>query len=136
MAIKFNDFNNQYNNYGFVIGKNSPKEAKKAEDTKEVTQSNVDFKGLENETDLLTTNLQNVYGVKIGKYTATDKDLADSTNEILASLGYNYKVSAAQVASVANGVKSTVLPAMQLAEEGAVAAHIQDPNGPFADLFA
>jgi hypothetical protein len=45
-------------------------------------------------------------------------------------------VSAAQVASVANNVNTTVLPAMQLAEEGAVAAHIQDPNGPFADLFA
>jgi hypothetical protein len=139
MAIKFNDFNNQYNKYGFVIGKNSPKEAKKAEETKEskdVAQTNAEFKGLENETDLLTKNLQSVYGVKIAKYTTADKELADNTNEILASLGYNYKVSAAQVASVANNVNTTVLPAMQLAEEGAVAAHIQDPNGPFADLFA
>jgi hypothetical protein len=91
---------------------------------------------LENETDLLTKNLQNVYGVNIGKYTAADKDLADSTNEILASLGYDYKVSAAQVASVTNGVKTVVLPGLQSAEDGAVAAHIQNPDGPFADLFA
>jgi hypothetical protein len=136
MAIKFNDFNNQYNNYGFVIGKNSTKEAKKAEETKDVVQTNAEFKGLENETDLLTKNLQSVYGVNIGKYTAADKDLADSTNEILASLGYDYKVSAAQVASVTNGVKTVVLPGLQSAEDGAVAAHIQNPNGPFADLFA
>jgi hypothetical protein len=28
------------------------------------------------------------------------------------------------------------LPALQLAEDGATASHIADPNGPFADLFA
>jgi hypothetical protein len=136
MTIKFNNFNNQYNNYGFVIGKNSLKETKKAEETKELAQTNAEFKGVEDETDLLTKNLQSVYGVNIGKYTAADKDLADSTNEILASLGYDYKVSAAQVASVTNGVKTVVLPGLQSAEDGAVAAHIQNPDGPFADLFA
>ena len=61
--------------------------------------------------------------------------VADKTNEILASLGYNYKVSAAQVASVANGVETVVQPGMRLAEDGAVAANIQNPEGPFAELF-
>lgn len=136
MAIKFNDFNNGYNNYNLVIGKGNSKETKKAEETKEVLTSNAAFKGLENETDLLTQNAQNLYGVRLGKFTAEDKELAATTNAILASLGYDYKVSAAQVASVANGVKTVVEPGMKLAEDGAVAAHIQDPNGPFADLFA
>ena len=31
MTIKFNDFNNGYNNYNFVIGKNVEKEVKKDE---------------------------------------------------------------------------------------------------------
>lgn len=137
MAIKFNDFNNGYNNYNFAIGQGASKEAKKAEDTKEVVNSNAAaFKGLENETDLLTKNTQYLYGAQLGKFTKEDLDIADSTNAILASLGYsNYKVSAAQVASVAGGVKNVVMPGMKLAEDGAVAANIQDPDGPFADLF-
>ena len=65
-----------------------------------------------------------------------NKALADSTNAILASLGYSYKVTASQVASVSNGVNNVVMPSMKLAADGAVAANIQDPNGPFADLFA
>ncbi len=137
MAIKFNDFNNSYNNYNFAIGQGASKEAKKAEETRESVSTNSTFKGLENETDLLTKNTQYLYGAQLAKFTKEDMDLAQSTNAILASLGYsNYKVSAAQVASVTNGVKNVVLPGMKLAEDGAVAAHIQDPNGPFADLFA
>ncbi len=134
MTIEFN----KLNRYELLIGKNLPKETKESKEAKEVKEAVVQqsFKGLENETDLLTKNTQALYGVQIGKFTAEDKDLADKTNEILASLGYNYKVSAAQVASVANGVKTVVQPGMQLAEDGAVAAHIMDPNGPFADLFA
>ena len=137
MAIKFNDFNNSYNNYNIAIGQGTSKEAKKAEDTKEVANANTSaFKGLENETDLLTKNAQYLYGANLGKFTLEDKELADSTNAILASLGYtNYKVSAAQAASVANGVNTVVMPGMKLAQDGAVAANIQDPNGPFADLF-
>lgn len=138
MAIEFNKFNNSYGNYNFAIGQQAAKEAeaKKAEETKEALASNAAFKGLENETDLLTKNTQALYGVRLGKFTQADKELADSTNAILASLGYNYKVSAAQAASVANGVKTVVEPGLKLAEDGAVAAHIQDPNGPFAELFA
>ncbi len=139
MAIEFNKFNNGYNNYNLAIGQKAAKEAaelKKAETTKEALKTEAEFKGLENETDLLTKNTQYLYGVRLGKFTAEDKELADRTNEILASLGYNYKVSAAQAASVANGVKTVVAPGMKLAEDGAVAANIQDPNGPFADLFA
>lgn len=135
MTIKFNSFNNSYNNYNLVIGQQASKEARKEEDTKEIGQQESAFKGLENETDLLTKNLQSVYGVKVSKFTAEDKEMADSTNEILASLGYSYKVSAGQVASVANGVNSVVMPGIQSAEDGAVMANIQDPNGPFADLF-
>lgn len=136
MTIKFNDFNNGYNNYNFVIGKNVEKEVKKADETKEAVKADVEFKGLKNETDLLTKNTQYLYGARLGKYTAADKELADSTNAILKSLGYDYKVSAAQVASVTNGVKTVVEPGLKLAEDGAVEAHIMDPNGPFAELFA
>lgn len=136
MTIKFNDFNNGYNNYNLVIGKGIAKETKKAEETQEVAKSNAEFKGLENETDLLTRNTQYLYGANLGKFTPQDKELADSTNAILASLGYNYKVSAAQVASVTNSVKTVVEPGLKLAEDGAVEAHIMDPNGPFAELFA
>ena len=134
MTIEFN----KLNRYELLIGKNLPKEAKEAKEAEEVKEAVVyeAFKGLENETDLLTKNAQALYGVQLGKFTAEDKELADKTNEILASLGYDYKVSAAQVASVTNGVKNVVQPGMQLAEDGAVAAHIMDPNGPFADLFA
>ena len=121
MAIRFNEFNNGYNNYNFAIGQQASKEAKKAEETKEVVKSEVEFKGLKNETDLLTQNTQNLY---------------DSTNAILASLGYSYKVSATEVASVTNGVKTVVMPGMKLAEDGAVEANIKDPTGPFAELFA
>lgn len=136
MAIKFNEFNNNYGNYNFAIGQKVSKEAKKAEEANEAVKSETGFKGLENETDLLTKNLQSLYGVSLGKFTAEDKDLADSTNEILASLGYNYKVSATQVASVTNGMTSVVLPGLKSVEDATVAAHIQDPNGPFAELFA
>lgn len=136
MAIEFNRFNKNYDNYNFAIGQKSVKEAKKAEETKEVEKSNVEFKGLKNETDLLTQNAQNLYGVRLGKFTTEDKELAASTNAILASLGYDYKVSAAQVASVTNGLNTVVMPGMQRAEDGAVEAHIMVPNGPFAELFA
>ncbi len=136
MAIKFNDFNNSYNNYNLVIGQGAARDAKKAEETKETVKSNAEFKGLENETDLLTKNTQYLYGARLGSFTPEDKELADRTNEILASLGYDYKVSAAQAASVTSGVKNVVMPGMQLAEDGAVAAHIQDPDGPFAEIFA
>lgn len=134
MTIEFN----KLNRYELLIGKNLPKESKEAKEAEEVKEAVVyeAFKGLENETDLLTKNAQALYGVQLGKFTTEDKELADKTNEILASLGYDYKVSAAQVASVTNGVKTVVQPGMQLAEDGAVAAHIMDPNGPFADLFA
>lgn len=136
MAIEFNKFNKGYNNYNFGIASGvSKEEVKKAEETKQEAVNNT-FKGLENETDLLTKNVQNLYGVKLGKFTAEDKDLADKTNAILKSLGYDYKVSAAQVASVTNGVKTVVEPGLKLAEDGAVEAHIMDPNGPFAELFA
>lgn len=133
MTIEFN----KLNRYDLTIGKNLSKESKETKESEELKEAVVyeSFRGLENETDLLTKNAQALYGIKIGKFTAEDKELADKTNEILASLGYNYKVSASQVASVSNGVKNVVQPGMKLAEDGAVAAHIMDPNGPFAELF-
>lgn len=136
MAIEFNRFNKNYDNYNFAIGQKAVENTKKAEETQEAAKSNAEFKGLKNETDLLTKNTQYLYGAQLGKFTPQDKELADSTNAILASLGYNYKVSAAQVASVTNSVKTVVEPGLKLAEDGAVEAHIMDPNGPFAELFA
>ncbi len=137
MAVEFNKFRN-YRDYNLVINQEASKKAQKEEAAKEVEQNSAaQFKGLENETDLLTKNTQNLYNLRLEKYTAEDKSMADETNEILASLGVkNYKVTPAQVASVANGLTNVVLPGLKLAEDGAVAAHIADPNGPFADLFA
>lgn len=136
MSIKFNDLNNSYNNYNLIIGQGTAKEAKKADEAKEIVKQDVVFKGLEDETELLTQANKNIYGLNLAKFTAEDLDLAETTNAILASLGCNYKVTAAQAASVSNGVKNVVVPGLKLAENGAVAAHIQDPNGPFAELFA
>lgn len=136
MAVEFNRFG-KYNNYNLLIGR----EAKKAqedqkEEVKEVETKAPAFKGLENETDLLTKNAQNLYGVKISKFTPKDSDIAEETNAILAGLGFNYKVTPQQVASVANGLNEVVLPGLKSVEDSAVAARIADPNGPFADLFA
>jgi len=135
MSIKFNDFNNGYNNYNLRILQGKAKENEKpVEEVKENT-SNAVFKGLENETDLLTQNAQYVYVSQLG-ITKENREIAEETNAILASLGYDYKVTAAQAASVANGVQKIVLPGLKTVEDNAVAARIQDPNGPFADLFA
>ena len=137
MSVEFNKFRN-YKDYNFAINQDAGKKAEKEEASKEVEQnSTAVFKGLENETDLLTKNTQNLYNVQLTKFSAEDLSMADETNQILASLGVkNYKVTPAQVASVANGVNAVVLPGLKLAEEGAIKAHIADPNGPFADLFA
>ena len=135
MAIKFNDFNNSYNNYNFAIGQQASKEAKKAEESKEIGKNEAVFKGLENETDLLTKTPQSVYGLNLTKFTAEDKALADSTNAIMESLGFSYKVTAAQAASVSNSMNKIVMPGMKSVQDAAVAKNIQDPNGPFEDLF-
>ena len=66
MTIKFNGFNNSYNNYNLVIGQKVSEETKKAEELKEVEKSNVEFKGLKNETDLLTQNTQNLDNIQLG----------------------------------------------------------------------
>lgn len=136
MTIKFNDLGKNYGNYNFLVGQEAAKKAKEAEDVKEVVKPEVTFKGLENETDLLTKNSQAIYGMQMAKFSAVDQEIADTTNEILASLGYSYKVSPAQVASVANNINVVVVPGMKMVEDAAVAARIEDPEGPFADLFA
>ena len=137
MAVEFNRFG-KYNNYNLLIGQEAAKKAQEGqkEEVKEVETKASAFKGLENETDLLTKNAQNFYGVKIEKFSPGDNDIADETNAILAGLGFNYKVTPQQVASVANGLNEVVLPGLKSVEDGAVAARIADPNGPFADLFA
>lgn len=137
MSIKFNDFNNGYNNYNLRITKSNAKETEKVaqEEVKDVA-SDVVFKGLDDDRDLLAQKSQYVYVSQFGNFSLENKEIADETNAILASLGYNYKVSAQQVASVTTGLNETVLPGLKRAEDGAVVAHIQDPNGPFADLFA
>jgi len=138
MAIEFNNFGNY--NLNIRVGKETARktnENQKEQELAEVKQNTSSFKGLENETDLLTQNAQNIYGIHIAKYSASDKSIADETNEILASLGYgNFKVSPEQVASVTNNVNNIVLPALNTADDEAVASRIKDPNGPFADLFA
>ena len=84
--------------------------------------------------DLLTQSAQNVYGAQ-SVQASYNKTIADDTNTILKNLGFNLKVAPSQVASVANGYNTVVAPGMQRAADGAVAANIQNPNGPFAELF-
>ncbi len=56
---------------------------------------------------------------------AESKKIVDDTNKMMEQLGFkNYKVSGAQVESVTAGVNKTVLPGMQSAENGAVAANL------------
>jgi hypothetical protein len=138
MAIEFNKFQNAYNNYNIAVGAGASKQVQKEEEKQvDTVKANNEFVGLENETDLLTKNTQYLYGAHFGQFSTEDKDIADNTNAIMASLGYgNYKVSAAQVASITAGVNEVVLPGMNSAERGAIEANIKDPNGPFADLFA
>jgi hypothetical protein len=137
MAVEFNKFG-KYNNYNLLIGQEAAKKAQEGqkEEVKEVETQASAFKGLENETDLLTKNAQNLYGIKISKFAPKDSEIADETNAILARLGFNYKVTPSQVASVATGLNEVVLPGLKSVEDSAVAARIADPKGPFADLFA
>ena len=134
MTVNFNDFN--YDKYNLAMFNANKKEAQKAEKEQEVIKSEVQFKGLKNEEDLLTQNAQNIFGVKLGRFTTEDTQIAQETNAILKSLGFDYKVTATQVAGVAATMKTVVEPDLKLIEDGAVALNIQDPNGPFADLFA
>ena len=137
MAVEFNKFG-KYGNYNLFIGQDAAKKAQEGqkEEVKEVEKKAPAFKGLKDETDLLTKNAQNLYGVRVSKCTSEDNEIADETNAILVGLGFNYKVTPQQVASVANGLNEVVIPNLKSVENEAVAAHIADPNGPFADLFA
>lgn len=136
MAVEFNKFGKC--NYNLLISQDAPKKAQEGqkEEVKEVETKALEFKGLENETDLLTQNVQNLYGINIGKFVQEDNEIADETNAILEGLGFKYKVTPRQVASVANGLNNIVLPGLKSVEDSAVASRIADPNGPFADLFA
>ncbi len=74
---------------------------------------------------------------------AESKKIVDDTKKMMEQLGFkNYKVSGAQVESVTAGVNKTVLPGMQSAENGAVAANLTSvPKGDlageeFSKLFA
>ena len=134
MTVNFNDFN--YDKYRLAMFNANKKEAPKAEKEQEIVKADVQFRGLKNEEDLLTQNSQNVFGVKLGRFTTEDAQMAQETNAILKSLGYDYKVTATQVAGVTATMKTIVEPDLKLVEDGAVVLNIQDPNGPFADLFA
>ena len=138
MSIRFNKLNNNLGEYNFAIdSKKSPEEeVKKAKASEQVQKSDIQFKGLKNEEDLLTKNIQNLYGINIARHAKEDRDIEKATNEILAQLGCSYKVTASQVASVSNNVKNVVLPGLKGVEDATVAAHIMDPNGPFAELFS
>jgi len=129
VSIRKDSFNIQGLNLTSTSG------AKKAEaaTTAKVKQPLFNFS--EKGDDLLTKNLQNIYGAQ-SVQASYNKTIADDTNAILKNLGYNLKVAPSQVASVANGYNTVVAPGMQRAADGAVAANIQNPNGPFAELFA
>lgn len=59
-----------------------------------------------------------------------------AVNDCLATLGYNFKVSPKQILSVRNAMTANIQPALGKACDNAVAARIENPEGPFADLFA
>ena len=60
MTIKFNDLGKNYANYNFLVGQEAAKKSQQTEESQEVVKSEALFKGLDDETDLLTKNLQNV----------------------------------------------------------------------------
>jgi len=64
------------------------------------------------------------------------REIASSTNDIMAKLGYpNFKVTPKTVASISEGLNGTTLPALNTADDNAVAARVATPKGPFAELF-
>lgn len=64
------------------------------------------------------------------------KEIALNTNSYMAGLGYpNYKVSPKTVTSVSGCVETQALPSLNIADDNAVAARVENPNGPFAELF-
>ena len=69
MSIKFNDFNNGYNNYNLRITKSNAKETEKVaqEEVKDVA-SDVVFKGLDDDRDLLAQKSQYVYVSQFGNF--------------------------------------------------------------------
>ena len=69
--------------------------------------------------------------------TSGTKEIATKSNEIMAKLGFpNYKVSPKTVASVSEGLNTQTIPALNDADNNAVAARVATPKGPFAELFA
>lgn len=67
---------------------------------------------------------------------AEAREIASNTNDIMAQLGYsNFKVTPKMVASVSEGVNGQTLPALNAADDNAVAARVANPKGPFSDLF-
>lgn len=94
----------------------------------------------------LTSDNINIKREKLGfvnPYNAFDidtsgmREIAVKSNEIMAKLGFpNYKVSPKTVASVSEGLNTQTIPALNDADNNAVAARVATPKGPFADLFA
>ena len=67
---------------------------------------------------------------------AESREIASNTNKIMEQLGFNFKVTPKAVASVADGLNNQTIPALNTADDNAVAARVATPKGPFADLFA
>ena len=64
------------------------------------------------------------------------REIAQNTNAIMSSMGYgNYRVSPKTVTSVSECVETQALPSLNSADDNAVAARIESPKGPFAELF-
>lgn len=64
------------------------------------------------------------------------REIALNTNNFMAELGYpNYKIGPKTVASVTGCMETQVLPSLNAADDNAVAARIESPKGPFAELF-
>lgn len=67
---------------------------------------------------------------------AEAREIALSTNVIMSQLGYpNFKVTPKAVTSVSETVNGQTIPALNIADDNAVAARVANPKGPFAELF-
>lgn len=66
---------------------------------------------------------------------AESREIASATNDIMARMGYRFKVTPKTVASISEGLNTQTIPALNDADNNAVAARVATPNGPFAELF-
>jgi hypothetical protein len=125
MAITGDYGNNFINRFACLVNGNKQVKPEQTGETTKATAAKQPVDVAPQDAIKLTDgDWKTLCGINISSKPATTDgiELADSTNEILASLGYNYKVSESQVARVTKGLNETVLPGLNTAADKATAA--------------